>query len=69
LFIEHNGVLYPIEVKQSSTPGAHVTTAFKVLKAQKRVAIAAVGDGCAICLADYLMPLNDQALALPVSLL
>jgi predicted AAA+ superfamily ATPase len=66
LIIEHDGVLYPIEVKQSSTPGINAAAAFKVLSGQQDVV---VGGGCVVCLADRLMPIGDQAVAVPVSFL
>jgi predicted AAA+ superfamily ATPase len=62
LLIENNGVLYPIEIKQSSTPAPATTSAFEVLSQQRVVKIA---KGCVVCLADRLLPLNDQAVLVP----
>jgi predicted AAA+ superfamily ATPase len=62
LLIEHNGVLYPLEIKQSSTPGSAAASAFKVLLRQQTVKIA---KGCVVCPTDKLLPLSEQAVLVP----
>jgi predicted AAA+ superfamily ATPase len=66
LIIENDGVLYPIEIKQSSSPGTAAAAAFKVLSAQQDVKI---GKGCVVCMADRLLPLNNQAILVPCAYL
>jgi predicted AAA+ superfamily ATPase len=66
LLIENDGILYPIEIKQSSSPGTAAAKAFKVLSHQQDVRI---GKGCVVCMADRLLPLNDQALLVPYAYL
>jgi predicted AAA+ superfamily ATPase len=66
LIIEDDGILYPIEIKQSSSPGTAAAAAFKVLMRQQDVRI---GKGYVVCMADRLLPLNDQALLIPYTYL
>jgi predicted AAA+ superfamily ATPase len=66
LLIENDGVLYPIEIKQSSSPGTAAAAAFKVLSHQQDVK---TGKGCVVCMTDRLLPLNDQAILVPYTYL
>ncbi|MDR1088803.1 MAG: ATP-binding protein [Coriobacteriales bacterium] len=66
LLIENDGILYPVEIKQASSPGVAAASAFKVLR---RLPGIKVGGGCVVCSADRLMPLSDQAVLVPYSFL
>ena len=61
--IEENGILYPVEIKQSSRPKADMTAAFQLLDTipeKKR------GMGAVVCLCPEPGVLQDNVLALPV---
>ena len=61
--IEENGILYPVEIKQSSKPKADMTAAFQLLDTipeKKR------GMGAVVCLCPEPGVLRDNVLALPV---
>ena len=61
--IEENGILYPVEIKQSSKPKADMTAAFQLLDTipeKKR------GMGAVVCLCPEPGVLRENVLALPV---
>ena len=61
--IEENGILYPVEIKQSSRPKADMTAAFQLLDTipeKKR------GMGAVVCLCPEPGVLRENVLALPV---
>ena len=61
--IEENGILYPVEIKQSSKPKADMTAAFQLLDTipeKKR------GMGAVVCLCSEPGVLRENVLALPV---
>ena len=63
LVIEENGVLYPIEIKKSSSPKANDAAAFVALdkiKGKKR------GQGAIVCNCAAPMHLRDNLLSMPV---
>ncbi len=62
LIIEENGVLYPIEIKKSSNPKRNANKHFKVLEKTGKVC----GMGSIICMADDLIPVNNETWAVPV---
>lgn len=61
--IEENGILYPVEIKQSSKPKADMTAAFQLLDTipEKRR-----GMGAVVCLCSEPGVLRENVLALPV---
>ncbi|MDR2673170.1 MAG: ATP-binding protein [Coriobacteriales bacterium] len=66
LIIESDGVLYPVEIKQSSTPNIGTAQAFKVLeRALLRQKAVELGKGCVVCMADRLLPLDTHTLLVP----
>ena len=63
LVIEENGVLYPIEIKKSSSPKASDAAAFVVLdkiKGKKR------GQGAIVCNCAAPMHLRGNLLSMPI---
>ena len=63
LVIEENGVLYPIEIKKSSSPKANDAEAFVVLdKVKNKVR----GQGAVVCNCSAPTHLRDNLLAMPV---
>ena len=63
LIIEQDGVLYPIEIKQSEQPTAKETSAFTILdkiEEKKR------GMGAVVCMAPQPGQLRENVLAIPV---
>lgn len=65
LIIEENGVLYPIEIKKSSSPDKSATKSFSVLKSTERT----VGTGAVICISDVVLPFNENTLIVPSNLI
>jgi predicted AAA+ superfamily ATPase len=66
LIIEKDGVLHPIEIKQTATPNPKDVKAFPVLDT---IAGIRRGSGAVVCLSDKLLPLNDTDMIVPVWLL
>jgi len=60
--IERNMTLYPIEVKKTSTPSADSARYFALLEKLKKP----VGTGAVLCLRPSPLPLNKNAVALPI---
>ncbi len=63
LIISENGILYPIEIKMSTSPKADMASEFDVLDGipnKKR------GTGAIICLYEKKMYLRDNLVALPI---
>jgi predicted AAA+ superfamily ATPase len=60
--IEQDMTLYPIEVKKTSAPGADSAKHFPLLEKLKKP----VGTGAVLCLRPSALPLNDNAIAMPV---
>ncbi len=61
LIIDAQGKLWPIEIKQTSSPNLHMTRHFKVLEGNS------LGKGAIICTADKFIPMNREVLIIPVS--
>jgi len=66
LLIEENGVLYPIEVKKSSSPKATDAVAFPVLD---KITSKIRGQGAIVCNCSAPLHLRDNLIALPVGYL
>ncbi|MDR0436145.1 MAG: ATP-binding protein [Propionibacteriaceae bacterium] len=64
LLIVRDGVMYPIEIKQSALPTAKDTNAFRVLDGFSGVKR---GAGGVICMADTVQPLTTTDALIPVS--
>ena len=63
LIIEENGVLYPVEIKQNSSPSADEASAFLILD---KVSEKKRGTGAMICSCPQPGTLRDNLLAIPV---
>jgi uncharacterized protein len=61
LIIEQDGALHPIEIKQSSNPGAKAGKNFAMLKTTNKT----IGTGAVICQAERLMPLSKDVIIVP----
>ena len=65
LIISENGILHPVEIKKSSTPGMEAIRNFKVLSSLN----APSGEGYVICLSPIEYPLDEKNRIIPISLL
>ncbi len=61
LIIEAEGKVWPIEIKQTSSPNLQMARHFSVIDADKR------GKGAIICTADKFIPMNSDVVIIPVS--
>ena len=66
LIIHENGILYPIEIKMSTSPKANMASEFDVLDG---VSDKKRGTGAIICMIDRKMYLRENLVALPLSYL
>ena len=77
LLIYHNGVLSPIEIKKSASPGKEAIKNFKVLKPatheEKFDGLDSlkveIGTGSVVCMANDLLPVDDKNWYVPVWLI
>ncbi len=65
LIIEEDGVLHPVEIKKTSAPDKSAANSFSVLKSAERT----VGAGAVICMADVVLPLDENNLVVPSNLI
>ena len=65
LLIEKDGILYPVEIKKTASPGEKDIRNFRVLKNTGRK----IGNGAVICLAENHLPLSKNITAYPVTVL
>ena len=63
LLIEDNGVLYPIEIKMTSSPAKKDATAFSILQ---RIKSSNIAPGIIICTGSSLKSIAPDVLAVPV---
>lgn len=63
LVIEDDNVLYPIEIKKAATLDAKWSKSFSPLN---KVSDKKIADGTVICQADRVIPINDNARAIPI---
>jgi predicted AAA+ superfamily ATPase len=61
--IEKNNVLYPVEVKKTSTPDFKDFKNFNLLKSFKTKSIA---TGALICMYPNAMPIGNNVLSIPI---
>ena len=61
LIIEENGVLHPVEIKKSASPDKSSIKAFSVLKDTGRK----IGTGAVICMADRVLPFDENNFMMP----
>jgi hypothetical protein len=54
--------LYPIEVKKTAMPGGEAVKNFSVLKKLGKQ----IGTGAVLCLGQEYMPINREAVSIPV---
>lgn len=66
LLLYQNGVLSPIEIKKSASPGKAAIKNFKVLEPALNVEI---GTGSVVCMANNLLPVDDKNWYVPVWLI
>ncbi|MGN0694606.1 MAG: ATP-binding protein [Lentihominibacter sp.] len=66
LLLYQNGVLSPIEIKKSASPGKAAIKNFKVLEPALKVEI---GTGSVVCMANNLLPVDDKNWYVPVWLI
>lgn len=76
LLLYQNGTIYPIEIKKSASPGKKAIKNFSVLKTmniqkfnQLNSLKVNVGTGCVICLANDLLPIDENNWCVPVWLI
>jgi len=60
--IEKNMTLYPIEVKKSSAPTAESAKQFAILEKLNKP----IGMGSVLCLRSSALPINKNAIAIPL---
>jgi uncharacterized protein len=63
--LEQNQTLYPVEVKKGATPKREWVQSFFVLQKLKKK----IGHGAVICMAETMLPLDENYSAIPVTLL
>lgn len=66
LLLYQNGVLSPIEIKKSASPGKAAIKNFKVLEPALKVEL---GTGSVVCMANDLLPVDDSNWYVPVWLI
>ena len=76
LLLYQNGIIYPIEIKKSASPGKKAIKNFNVLETintrkfdQLNSLKINVGTGCVICLANDLLPIDEKNWCVPVWLI
>jgi len=65
LLIYQNGILYPVEIKKSASPGKDAIRHFDVLQTLKQL----IGHGCVISLAPMYVPISATIDNVPVGML
>ena len=61
LIIEHDGMIYPIEIKRSAAPNLSMTKHFSVFND-----LSNVSNGAVICLYPNILPLSRDVISIPV---
>lgn len=61
MLIESQGKVWPIEIKQTSSPNLSMAKHFDIIDEQKR------GKGAIICTSDKFIPMNKDTIVIPVS--
>ena len=77
LLLYQNGMLSPIEIKKSASPGKTAIKNFKVLKSVTRESAfggveslkVEIGTGSVVCMADDLLPVDEKNWYVPVWLI
>jgi len=62
LLWEENGILYPVEIKKTSTLDARLTKVFKILEKSGKI----LGNGGIICMYDQFLPVDKDNFIIPV---
>ena len=65
LLIEEDGMIHPIEVKKSASPSKYMISNFSVLKN----ANLKIGSGGIVCLAQKVLPLDENNTVIPIGLI
>ncbi len=63
LLIEHDGCLYPIEIKKTASPSGNMINHFSVLQKLN----TPVAEGALVCMMTKHLPISDKTHAIPVS--
>lgn len=59
--IEENNKVYPVEIKQTSTPTMSMAKNFKLINEKKK------GVGCILCISEKFIPMNKDLYVIPIS--
>ena len=65
LIIEESGILHPVEIKKTASPDKGAIKAFPTLKSAGRT----MGNGAVICMSDVVMPMDENNIIVPSSLI
>lgn len=65
VILEGDGMLYPIEIKKTATPGSQLTRVFNIIDRSPLVR----GTGAVLCTSDKLSAFNSQNLVVPIWLI
>ncbi|MBR7082401.1 MAG: DUF4143 domain-containing protein, partial [Clostridia bacterium] len=65
LIIEESGILHPVEIKKTASPDKGAIKAFPTLKSVGRT----MGNGAVICMSDVVLPMDENNIIVPSSLI
>ncbi len=65
LIIEESGILHPVEIKKTASPDKGAIKAFPILKSAGRT----MGNGAVICMSDVVLPMDENNIIVPSSLI
>lgn len=65
LLIHRDGILHPVEIKKTATPGKEAIRHFRTLQTLKHP----IGEGCVICLTEIRLPISEKVQAVPIGML
>ena len=65
LIIEESGILHPVEIKKTASPDKGAIKAFSTLKSAGRT----MGNGAVICMSDVVLPMDENNIIVPSSLI
>ncbi|MCR5149724.1 MAG: DUF4143 domain-containing protein, partial [Clostridiales bacterium] len=65
LVIEKDDVLHPVEIKKSASPDKSSVKSFSALKVSERQ----VGTGAVFCMSDKVIPIDENNLIIPSSII
>ena len=65
LIIEESGILHPVEIKKTASPDKGAIKAFPTLKSAGRT----MGNGAVICMSDVVLPMDENNIIVPSTLI